>query len=282
MRAEGIALVTGAGRGLGRAIALELCARGFEVHATARRLETVEAVRREAPPGAGRIRSVRLDVTDPDSIQIPDGLRVLVNNAGLEPAYLPVEHAPREAWRAIFETNVFGVLEVTRRALPKLRRAGGGVVCNVTSAATVVPMPFYAAYRASKAAVSALGESLQAEAGPFGLRVLEVMPGPIATQMLEDSDRALPAEAYPEYRDLAQRARQGRQSVEASTTRADVAARNIADAILDDDAPLRMGCDSLGAGLLEAWRAADDERWQRDFMAGLGSTRVPPREPSCG
>lgn len=280
MRAEGIALVTGAGRGLGRAIALELCARGFEVHATARRREAALAVCREARSGAGRMRALELDVTDPDSIEMPDGLRVLVNNAGVEPAYLPVEHTPVESWRAIFETNLFGLLAVTQRALPKLREAGGGVVCNVTSAATLVPMPFYSAYRASKAAVSALGESLQAEVGRFGVRLLEVMPGPIATGMLEASDRQLGAEDYAEYRELAERARDGRQSVEGRTTPADVAARAIADAILDDGAPLRLGCDPLGAGMLAAWRAADDEQWLRDFAAGLGASRRPPREPA--
>lgn len=279
MQVGGVALVTGAGRGLGRALALELCARGFEVHATARRIEAAEAVAQEAS-GPGCIRPVRLDVTEPSTIGMPDGLRVLVNNAGAEPAYLPVEHASLDAWRAIFETNLFGPLEVIRRALPRLRAAGGGVVCNLSSAATLVPMPFYAAYRASKASLCALGESLQTEVGPFGVRVLEVLPGPIDTEMLAASDRALAAEAWPEYRELARRAHAGRRSVEGRTTPAAAAARTIVDAILDDEAPLRIGCDPLGAGMLAAWGSADDEAWQRGFREGLGASRVPPRDPS--
>ena len=103
-----------------------------------------------------------------------------------------------------------------------------------------------------------------------------MLPGPIATDMLEASDRPLEAEAYPGYEALARRARAGRQSVDANTTEADVAARAIVDAILDDASPLRVGCDPLGAGMLEAWRTAEDERWQRDFMAGLGSQLVAP------
>jgi len=278
VRADGIALVTGAGRGLGRALARELAARGFEVWATARRLEAVRDLEGEAS-GAGRIRAAALDVTRPDAFEMPEGLRVLVNNAGLEPAYLPAEHAPLDAWRAIFETNLFGLVETTRRALPRLRAAGGGVVCNLTSSARLVPMPFFAAYRASKAAVAAFGESLQAEVGPHGVRVLEVLPGPIATDMLAGSERPLAAEAWPEYRGLAERAREGRRSVEGRTTAPEEAARVVADAVLDDDAPLRIGCDPLGAGLLEAWRAADDERWQREFMAGLDTGRRAPDDP---
>lgn len=276
MRANGVALVTGGGRGLGRALALELAARGFEVWASARRREAAADL--EGAAGGGRIRAVALDVTRPGDFAMPAGLRVLVNNAGLEPEYLPVEHAPLETWRAIFETNLFGTLEMTRRALPRLRESGGGVVCNLTSSATLVPMPFYAAYRASKAAVAALGESLQAEAGPFGVRVVEVLPGPVATDMLEASDRALGAEDFAPYRTLARRAREGRRSVEGRTTPAADAARAIADAILDDDAPLRVACDPLGAALLAGWRDADDERWQREFREGLGAARVPPSE----
>ena len=79
--------------------------------------------------------------------------------------------------RELFETNVFGLVEVTRRALPALRASGGGVICNVTSCSVLAPMPLFAAYRASKAAVGAFGESLRVEVAPAGIRVLEVMPG---------------------------------------------------------------------------------------------------------
>src|SRR6478752_4808032 len=102
MRAEGVAVVTGASRGIGRAVALELAYQRF-------------------------------DVTRHDTIGLPDGLRVLVNNAGVEAEHPPFEATPLELWRAMFEANVFGLVEVTRRAIPKLRASGGGVICNVTS-----------------------------------------------------------------------------------------------------------------------------------------------------
>ena len=98
----------------------------------------------------------------PVDIALPDGLRVLVNNAGVESDNLPLEFMPLESWRRLFETNVFGLVEVTQARGPDhARAAGGGVICNVTSSSTLAPVPFLGTYRASKAAVSAIGESLR-------------------------------------------------------------------------------------------------------------------------
>ena len=91
---------------------------------------------------------------------------------------------PLDAWQRLFATNVFGLVEVTKRAVPIMRAAGGGVICNITSSSTLAPVPFLGTYRASKAAVTAIGESLAAEVAQFGIRVVEVMPGPIETDML--------------------------------------------------------------------------------------------------
>ena len=196
---------------------------------------------------------------------MPAGLRVLVNNAGIDGAYLPVEHAPMEQWREMFETNFFGAVEVVRRAIPRLRDAGGGVICNVTTAALLGPVPLFAMYRAGKAALSALGESLRAELAPFGIRVIEILPGPVATDMLAGSDRLPEASACEGYEGIARRIHTGRQGVENMATPSAEAARAIVDAILDDDAPLRCGCDPLGSSMLEACRAQGDEA----FMQGM-------------
>jgi NAD(P)-dependent dehydrogenase (short-subunit alcohol dehydrogenase family) len=250
MEASGVALVTGASRGLGRAVALELARRGFEVVASMRDPRAGEPLRAEARAAGLALRVERLDVERPESIQVPEGLRVLVNNAGADARYLPVEEADVAEWRRLFETNVFGLLEVTRRAIGPLRAAGGGVVCNITSASLLYPMPFFAAYRASKAAVAAFGESLRTELEPFGIRVLEILPGPIATDMLAASDRPPEAGAFAPYRELAERAHAARRSVESQVTPPAEAARAIADLILDDAAPPRGACDPIGRGLL--------------------------------
>jgi NAD(P)-dependent dehydrogenase (short-subunit alcohol dehydrogenase family) len=274
MEIEGVALVTGASRGIGRAVALELARKGFEVVATMRDVAAGASLPAEAAAAGGRLRVVRLDVERPDTIRMPDGLRVLVNNAGIEGQYLPVEEAPLALWRRIFETNVFGLVETTRRAIPVLRASGGGVICNVTSCAVLYPMPLYAAYRASKAAVAALGESLRLELRGFGIRIVEVMPGSIDTDMLAGSDRVPEAIAYPAYRALAERAYQGRKSVADVITPPDQASQAIVAAILDDDGPLRYGCDPLSTGMLAAWRHSSDEDWMRAMLDAFG-TRVP-------
>jgi NAD(P)-dependent dehydrogenase (short-subunit alcohol dehydrogenase family) len=210
-----------------------------------------------------------LDVTKPASIVLPEQLSVLVNNAGVEASYLPVEHAPLEAWRAVFETNLFGLVELTRRAIPPLRAAGGGVIVNVTSASLLFPMPFYAAYRASKAAVAALGETLRAELRPLGVRVLEVLPGPIETDLLAGSDREPEAAACAGYAALARWAHVARRGMNGSTTPAAEAARRIADAILDDAAPLRIACDEVGAGMIAGADAAPFEARLAGALAAM-------------
>src|SRR2546421_10539564 len=184
MEPAGIAAVTGASRGIGRAIALELTRRGFDVVATMRDPAAGAGMSDEAAEAGGRLRVQALDVTRPDTVRLPDGLRVLVNNAGVEREHLPVEETPLELWRDMFETNLFGLVEVTRRAIPLVRAAGGGVLCNIGSSSILAPVPFYAAYRASKAAVSALSITLPAQPAPQRIRVVEIMPGPVDSEML--------------------------------------------------------------------------------------------------
>ena len=266
MEPGGVALVTGASRGIGRAVALELAARGFDVVATMRDPGDGDGLPAEAEAGGGRLRVEQLDVTRPETIAIPDGLRLLVNNAGLERENLPVEEMPIQWWRDLFEVNVFGLVEVTKRAIPGLRAAGGGVVCNVGSSSILAPVPFYAAYRASKAAVSAISETLRCELAPQGIRVVEIMPGPIDTDMLRHSQASRITPEGEPYRALADHMNSGKtDNVAAMVFPAADAAGLIADAVLDDDGPMRYGCDPMSQGMIEAWRQSSDEQ----FMAGM-------------
>jgi NAD(P)-dependent dehydrogenase (short-subunit alcohol dehydrogenase family) len=270
MEPTGTAVVTGASRGIGRATAIELAGRGFDVVATMR--EPTAGADLEAV-GGGRIRVQQLDVNDPASIALPSDVRVLVNNAGVEDENLPLETMPSEIWRKLFETNVFGLVEVTKRAVPLMRARGGGVICNITSSSILAPVPFLGAYRASKAAVGAIGESLQAEVAQFGIRVVEIMPGPIETDMLTASDRPAAAIDDAPYHALAESLWTTRQGIRDAYTPASEAARRIADAILDDDGPLRYGCDDMSEGMLEGWRSvASDDAWLRPMFDAFSST----------
>ena len=249
-------MVTGASRGIGRAVTVDLARSGFDVVAAMRDPDAGAGLAAEVGDGPGSVTVERIDMDDPATFSIPDGLRVLVNNAGIERQYLPVEHIDIGDWRAVFETNVFGLVELTRRAIPEMRLQGEGVVCNITSSSILVAIPFYALYRASKAAISAFGESLRCEVEPFGIRVVEIMPGPIDTDMLARSDRTPEAVEKEGYREMAEAAYEGRKAVDSMTTPAPVAAARIRAAILDGSAPLKHGCDELSIGLLEAWSAA--------------------------
>jgi len=255
----GVAVVTGASRGIGRAVAVELARAGFDVVAAMREPKAAEGLVDEVGETSGSITVQRLDVDDPSTIALPSDLRVLVNNAGIERDYLPVEHVPMDQWRDVFETNVFGLVEVTRRAIPILRANGGGVICSITSSSILVPVPFYAVYRASKAAVSALDDSLRVELAPFGIRVVEIMPGPVESDMLHESDRMPEAAEHDEYRAMADAVYEGRKQIRGQYTPASDAAAAIRAAILDDDGPMRHGCEPMSYGMLELWRSSSDE-----------------------
>lgn len=272
MVGEGSALVTGSSRGIGRAVALELARRGFDVVATMRNPDDGADLPAAAAAEGGRLRVDRLDVTEVGQYQVPDDLRVLVNNAGIRSENLPVEHTPMEQWRAVFETNVFGAIALTQRAIPVLRQHGG-VVCDITTAALLTPLPFFGAYRASKGAMSIMLETMRVELAPFGIRVIEVLPGPIDTEMHATSVmyRVPEAAAHAPYREVAERCFPGTKFVdeELLTSPAD-AAIAIADAIVDDSGPMRSGCDPMSVASLAAWRRRDEEAAMQAAMIQFG------------
>lgn len=187
-------LITGATAGIGRYAALYFADRGYRVIATGRNRQALEALRAE---GAARgIETVTLDVTDAASIvqavtqvdQITggQGIDVLINNAGYGLAGA-VEELTDEDLRAQFETNVFGLMAVTRAFLPGMRRRGSGRILNVSSIGGRVTFPLFGAYHATKYAVEALSDSLRMELRPFGVKVVLIEPGPIKSEFSQRS-----------------------------------------------------------------------------------------------
>jgi NAD(P)-dependent dehydrogenase (short-subunit alcohol dehydrogenase family) len=257
MDIHGSALVTGASRGIGRAVALELADRGFDTVATMRDPQAgVDLI----AATTGHLQVRRLDVTDPSTFDLPGDLRVLVNNAGVDTDYLPVEHANIDDWRRMFETNVFGVVALTSAAIPILRENQPSVVCTVTSSSIIASVPFFSAYRASKAAASAFDDSLRVEVAPFGIRVVEILPGPIDTDMFRLSTGEQAAARFPGYRALAGvTGSLRREHADPRVVDPARAAATIVDAILDSSGPMRYGCDPVSLELLDLWRQSDDE-----------------------
>ena len=199
-------------------------------------------------------------MTDPSTFDVPGDLRVLVNNAGIDTDYLPVEHANIDDWRRMFETNVFGVVALTSAAIPTLRANQPAVVCTITSSSILAGVPFYSAYRASKAAVSAFGDSLRVEVAPFGIRVVEILPGPVDTDMFRLSTGEQDAARFANYRALAGvTATLRREHADPRVVEPAAAASAVVEAILDSSGPMRYGCDPISLELLELWRQCDDE-----------------------
>lgn len=182
-------LITGCSSGIGRALADAFKTAGFRVWATARKASDLAAL------NAAGFNAVELDVNDSAAVQqlakrLSDeigGLDVLINNAGYG-AMGPLLDGGRDALQRQFDTNVFAVVDVTRALFPLLRQARG-VVVNIGSVSGVLVTPFAAAYCASKAAVHALSDGLRMELAPFGVRVLEVQPGAIASSFGANASR---------------------------------------------------------------------------------------------
>jgi NAD(P)-dependent dehydrogenase (short-subunit alcohol dehydrogenase family) len=260
MGIHGSALVTGASRGIGRAVALELADRGFDTVATMRDPAASNAAGL-AEETDGRLTVGRLDVTDPSTFALPSDLRVLVNNAGIDTDYLPVEFADLDDWRRMFETNVFGVVALTSAAIPILRANRPAVVCTISSSSIFASVPFYSAYRASKAAVSAFDDSLRTEVAPFGIRVVEIVPGPVDTDMFRlSASEQTSAGRFADYEEMSEvTAALRSEHADPRVVEPRAAAAAIVDAIVQGDGPMRHGCDPVGLELLALWRGSDDE-----------------------
>jgi NAD(P)-dependent dehydrogenase (short-subunit alcohol dehydrogenase family) len=189
------ALVTGCSSGIGRATALALVRSGFTVWASARNLESIKDLE-----DAG-CRTIGLDVTDEASsrrtvatISAASGhVGVLVNNAGYsQPG--AIEELPLDAYRAQFETNVFGLIRLCQLVLPGMREAGRGTIVNLGSGAGLVAPPLSSAYAMSKYALEAFSDSLRFETARFGVRTILIEASAINTSFTDVLESVLPSQ----------------------------------------------------------------------------------------
>lgn len=185
------AVVTGASSGIGAATARRLAAEGFNVVLAARRLDRLEAVAKEiedADPAGRRhaVAVVPLDVTSQESVDALaerlKGCHVLVNNAGGAVGTEPVAQADPADWQAMYDTNVLGLLRVTKALLPMLIESGEGHVVNITSLAGHTPYEGGGGYNAAKHAAAAVNDVLRLELVEQPVRVTEIAPGMVRTE----------------------------------------------------------------------------------------------------
>lgn len=184
------ALITGAGRGIGRATAIAFAKEGIHVGLLGRSMENLEAVAAELKEFGVKVSLASADVSNMESVnQAVDKIRgelgsieILVNNAGISKFGHFLELDPEE-WARIMQVNVMGVYYVTRAVLPEMIEREAGDIINISSSAGQKGAPITSAYSASKAAVIALSESLMLEVRKQNIRVVTLTPSTVATDM---------------------------------------------------------------------------------------------------
>lgn len=247
------ALITGCSSGYGLETARHFHAQGWNVVATMR------SPREDILPRSERLRVLALDVTDAASIEAAlaasGPIDVLVNNAGIG-MFGAFEATPMSIVRSLFETNTFGAMAMTQAVLPQFRVRRSGVIVNVTSSATLAPMPLVAAYTASKTAIEGFTGSLAHELAAFGIRVKLVEPGygPSTrfTQNVQSPIETTIPEAYTPYAQsiLAAFAQPGAVTTE----------RDVAEAV---------------------WRAANDASGRLRYPAGADAVALAHSDYAC-
>jgi NAD(P)-dependent dehydrogenase (short-subunit alcohol dehydrogenase family) len=186
-------LVTGASRGIGRAIALRFAREGAHVALCARSTEALEEVAREVEEAGGRSCIQTMDVTDPNSVELgvaaaldafSGGLDVLVNNAGIFDL-LPFEETTPAMWERFYRVNLHGVFLVTHCALPGLRRGARAHIFNIASGAAREGFEGCSIYCAMKAGLMGFSNGLREDLRPDGIRVATIYPGSTDTGIFD-------------------------------------------------------------------------------------------------
>jgi NAD(P)-dependent dehydrogenase (short-subunit alcohol dehydrogenase family) len=262
-------LVTGSASGLGRSIAEAVLASGDRLVATARdprRLE--DLVERYGE----RVRAARLDVADEvaahAAVQVAveqfGRLDVVVNNAGYGDV-APFEQLSSERFKAVVDTNFYGVVNVTRAALPIMRKQRSGCILQISSVGGRLALPGSAPYHAAKWAVGGFTESLAKEVAPFGVKVCALEPGGMRTNWGVRAHKDMP-DLLPDYEPSVGAVVKALESLWGQeNSDPDKVAQLIVRLAAFDQLPahLLLGSDAVRyAGEAEAARTADEEKWR--------------------
>lgn len=262
-----VAVVTGTSSGIGFATALHLARNGYRVFAGMRNLEKAAPLVDAARSEGLALEVIELDVTSAPSIERAfalaagaSGVDVLVNNAGIGGA-APLELVPEAEHRQIFETNYFGAIRCIQAVLPGMRERRRGTIANVTSTVGRIATANQIPYSASKFALECAGEALALEVRRFGVRVVNIEPGVILTNIFENSAATTRYDKTSPYQPIMRR----NGKIYATGFRAGVQPQAVAETILEaittPDYRLRwpVGADAIG---FETGRPKiSDEQW---------------------
>lgn len=185
-----VAVVTGASRGIGRAIALRLAEAGARVTVSSRKLENVEKVAEEIRAAGGEALAVQAHVGHADQVEAMvertvetfGRVDIAVNNAATNPHFGPILTADEGQWDKILDTNLKSVFRVAKAVAPHMKAQGGGKIINIASIAGLRPFPAMGIYSVSKAGVIMLTQVLALELAPDNIQVNSIAPGVIKTR----------------------------------------------------------------------------------------------------
>jgi short-subunit dehydrogenase len=272
------ALVTGASSGMGRDTAIKLAEKGFPVIAAARRIDRLEAL-------AGQYKGItpkQVDFSVPEEVEsfcaylsaLDEPVSVLINNAGYS-IRGAVEDVSLEAARRIFEVNFFALLRVTQACLPGMRSLRKGTIVNLSSIVGKFTFPMSGVYAATKHAVEAISDALRIEVRPFGIRVVTIRPGAIATEFNEVANQLtgdLMARTDPDYKPLYQGAGPavGKMFAGISIPGPEIVSSVILEAVLSDSPKPTYTAGPLCEDMLEPRARLDDEAFDRFISEKTG------------
>lgn len=262
-----IAVVTGTSTGIGLATSLHLARNGYRVFAGMRNLAKADALRDAAAAEDLSVEVIEIDVTSElstksafEAVRSAGPVDVLVNNAGIGGAS-PLELTPEAEHRQIFETNYFGAVRCIQQVLPFMRERGRGAIANITSVEGVFATPNQIAYSASKFALECLGEALAHEICRFGVRVFNIEPGVIMTNIFENSAEATRYDKASPYQSLMRRNGKVFAAGFKQGTPPEEVAAAILQAITADDYKLRWPVGQDAVGMTQGRPRVSDEEF---------------------
>lgn len=272
------ALVTGASSGMGRETAIRLAEKGFQVIAAARRMDRLN----ELADQFQGITPKQVDLSQPEDTEafcryisdLPKPVSVLINNAGYS-IRGALEDVSMEAIKRLFEVNLFTLIRVTQACLPGMRSLRKGTIVNLSSIVGKFTFPGSGVYAAAKYAVEGITDALRLELAPFGIRVVAVRPGPIATEFNEVGNKLtgdLMARTDPDYKPIYQTAgaATGKMFAGLSIPGPDLIADLILEAVLSDAPKAVYSAGPLSEDFLGKRANLDDDAFHRFMMEKFG------------
>ena len=268
------ALITGSSSGIGEATSKKFAAHGYRVFATMRSPEKDATLGAAAMENGWDLQLMALDVRDPASVQSciaqvheqVETLDVLVNNAG-HGMLAPVEDASDDEIQAVFDTNVFGMVRVTREVLPRMRQHKRGAIVNLSSMGGHVVFPHFAYYHATKWALEALTEGLYLELKDLGVHVYAVMPGLVASGFGRAGTRAAKvSDGHTIYQGDIDKVIEGFMNLLPNRVGPETAADAIFDVVESGTDELHHFSDPFAEHMVTSRKSREDSEWFEFFL----------------